>query len=118
MNNILLVAMGGAVGSVLRFILQRLNVGSSFPYGTLAVNLFGCLLIGIIWGLISRNFLRDSTQLLLISGFCGGFTTFSAFSIEAMQMLQQNKWILFSGYIIVSVIGGLLITIAGYKITS
>lgn len=118
MNNILLVAMGGAVGSVLRFILQQLNVGSAFPYGTVVVNLCGCLLIGLLWGLISRNSLNDSTQLLLISGFCGGFTTFSAFSIESMQMLQQNKWILFSGYIAVSVIGGLLVTIAGYKITS
>ncbi len=118
MNNILLVAIGGAFGSVLRYIMQRLTIGAAFPFGTLAVNLSGCLLIGILWGLLSRNSLREPSQLLLIFSFCGGFTTFSAFTIQAMQMLHENKWALFTGYIILSVIGGLLLTIFGYKITS
>ncbi|MFN2458340.1 MAG: fluoride efflux transporter CrcB [Chitinophagaceae bacterium] len=118
MNNVLLVGLGGALGSIIRYTLQRFNTGSVFPYGTLLVNLSGCLLIGILWGFWNRNNLNDESRTLLMTGFCGGFTTFSAFTLEAVQLIHQNKWLLLVGYISLSVIGGILMTFAGYKLTS
>jgi CrcB protein len=115
-NSILLVGLGGACGSVLRYLIQRaLNV-SSFPYGTLAVNIFGCLLIGILWGVLSKNNLTEVAALLLITGFCGGFTTFSAFTYEGIQLLLENKWFLFLTYSFISITGGMLATYLGFKI--
>jgi CrcB protein len=116
-KNFLLVGLGGAVGSMLRFIVQRLVNTATLPYGTLLVNIAGCFLIGLLWGLTTRNSITQTTGLLLISGFCGGFTTFSAFSYESVQMMQDNRWLLLSGYIAVSVIGGLFATLIGYKLT-
>ena len=116
-KNFLLVGLGGAVGSMLRFILQRLVNTATIPYGTLLVNIAGCFLIGLLWGLTTRNSITQTTGLLLISGFCGGFTTFSAFSYDSVQMMQENRWLLLGGYIAISVIGGLLATLSGYKLT-
>ena len=114
--NILLVGLGGGVGSILRYLLQRvLNV--SFPYGTLLVNLLGCLLIGILWGLFTRH-VDEQKRLVFVTGFCGGFTTFSSFTHEGVQMLMENRWLIFLLYIFFSVALGLTATYFGYKLTS
>jgi len=115
-NNILLVGLGGAVGSILRYLCQR-SLNLSFPYGTLLVNISGCLLIGLFWGLFTRH-IDEPKRLLLVTGFCGGFTTFSTFTYEGVQMMMGNRWFIFSVYTFLSVSLGLLATYLGYKITS
>jgi len=115
LNNILLVAMGGAVGSVLRYLCQR-SLNFSFPYGTLLVNILGCLLIGLLWGIFTRH-IDEPKRLLWVTGFCGGFTTFSTFTYEGVQMMMDNRWIQFSFYTAVSVSAGMLATYIGFKIT-
>jgi CrcB protein len=115
LSNIALVGIGGAVGSIIRFLFQR-SFNWSFPYGTLTVNLMGCFAIGILWAWIAKQSLAEHHKLLLITGFCGGFTTFSAFTQEGVQMLMQNKWLQFTGYLSASVIGGFLLTYLGYKL--
>jgi CrcB protein len=112
--DLLWVGLGGAAGSMLRFSFQKW-FNTSLPYGTFAVNLCGCFLIGILWGLLNRHQLSDTARVLLISGFCGGFTTFSAFTQESLQLLQDKQINLFFGYLVLSVAGGLLATFAGYK---
>jgi CrcB protein len=115
MQPLLLVGLGGAGGSMLRYLCQKAWNGT-FPYGTLVVNIAGCLLIGILWGLLSRQ-MDESKRLLLISGFCGGFTTFSSFTLEGIQMLNENRWISFIIYTTASVVTGLLATFTGFKLT-
>jgi CrcB protein len=117
-KQLLLVGLGGAAGSMLRYIVQRYTNGPGLPYGTLLVNLAGCFLIGLFWGLLSKNSITPITGILLMTGFCGGFTTFSAFTFEGLQMMQDNRWLLLAGYISASIIGGLFATFAGYKLTS
>ena len=117
-KNLLLVGFGGAVGSVLRYSMPRFINTASIPYGTLLVNLAGCFLIGLLWGLLNKNSISQSSGLLLMSGFCGGFTTFSAFTYEGVQMMQDNRWIMLAVYISASVFGGLVATFTGYKLTN
>jgi len=116
-TKLLLVALGGAVGSVLRFGIQR-GLNLSFPYGTLLVNLAGSFLIGVLLATASRPFTSDYGRLLLVSGFCGGFTTFSAFTHEGISLLTQNKPVLFALYLSASVVGGFLLTWTGFKLFS
>ena len=117
-QSLVMVGLGGAAGSILRFMLQRWLNTISFPYGTLGVNIAGCLLIGILWGLFSKNNATDPLRLLLMTGFCGGFTTFSAFTQESIQMLLDQRWLPFFLYIVLSLTAGLLATFAGYKFTT
>ena len=117
-KNFLLVGLGGAIGSMMRFGVQRIVNLPGLPYGTLLVNLCGCFLIGLLWGLLSRKTMSEMTGLLLMSGFCGGFTTFSAFTYEGVQMLQDNRFLLLAAYTSASVIGGLFATFSGYKLTT
>ncbi|HEY0066960.1 MAG TPA: CrcB family protein, partial [Flavisolibacter sp.] len=91
-----LVGLGGGAGSMLRFLLQR-AFNASFPYGTFIVNITGCLLIGLLWGL-GRGNGSETGRLLLVTGFCGGFTTFSAFTQESVELLEQHKAFTFLAY--------------------
>jgi fluoride exporter len=116
MMQVVAVAAGGALGSVLRYGVQKM-FNLTFPYGTFAVNLVGCFLAGWFMALFIKG-LNPSVFLFLMTGFCGGFTTFSAFSTESLQMLMTDRLIQFSLYIIASVAGGLLATFLGYKIFS
>jgi CrcB protein len=88
-----------------------------FPTGTLLVNLSGCFLIGVLWGVVSRSLTwNDEMKLLLMTGFCGGFTTFSAFTLEGIGLLKENKAALFFVFVAASVVGGLLATFIGIRI--
>lgn len=119
-KNFLIVGLGGASGSMLRYAVQKIfqvQTAATFPTGTLLVNIAGCLLIGILWSLVSRSFTwNDEMKLLLMTGFCGGFTTFSAFTLEGIGLLKENKTALFFIYLTASVVGGLLATFIGIRI--
>lgn len=116
MRQLLFVALGGAAGSVLRFLCQRTFNNFIFPYGTMAVNIAGCFLIGLFFGLLQKNTISAFNHLFLATGFCGGFTTFSAFSQESLLLLTQQRWAFFLFYVLGSVAAGLLATFAGYKL--
>lgn len=120
MKGILLVALGGSAGSVLRYLSQKF-IGNlyvhPFPWGTLVVNITGCFLIGVLWSIVSRNIsMNEDLKLLLMTGFCGGFTTFSAFTLESITLIKQERLLLFFLYVIISVGAGLLATFAGMKL--
>lgn len=114
---LLLVGAGGAIGSCLRFLFFLLIKENSFPYSTLLVNVLGSLLIGLLFALnIKNEFFSKELNLFLMTGLCGGFTTFSAFSLENMNLMQQGKFGIGVFYITLSVVAGLLATWIGYKI--
>ena len=92
------VAAGGALGSLLRYGVQKM-FNLHFPYGTFAANILGCFLAGWFLALFNKE-LNPTLFLFLMTGFCGGFTTFSAFSVESIQMMLADRWVHFSFYII------------------
>ena len=116
----LIVGLGGAAGSMLRYAVQRLlsiQNAAAFPTATLLVNILGCFLIGLLAGIVSRSLAwNEEMKLLLMTGFCGGFTTFSAFTLEGIGLLKENKTSLFIIYLTASVVGGLLATFIGIRI--
>lgn len=119
-KNILLVLLGGGLGSVARYILSYFfskNDAAQFPWATFIANCVGCLLIGLLFGYIQKNNLQNETlKLLLITGFCGGFTTFSTFSLENIQFIQNQNYNLAILYTLASLVIGFLAVIIGIKI--
>jgi fluoride exporter len=120
-KNILLVGLGGSAGSILRYLCQRWFAevySHSFPWGTFAVNITGCFLIGVFWGLTFKTFdSNEHWKLFLMTGICGGFTTFSAFTLEGIGLIREQKIGLFFIYIAGSVVVGLALTLLGMKLT-
>ena len=120
-KNILLVGLGGGLGSIARYLFQRwmdVLYPQSFPLGTFGVNIIGCFLIGIFWGISFKSFDgNESWKLFLMTGLCGGFTTFSAFTFESIGLLKEQKTGLFFAYLCGSVLLGLLATYAGMKLS-
>lgn len=108
MTRVLAIAAGGAIGSVLRFWMSnavQIAAGRAFPYGTLAVNIVGCLLAGFLFVLLLERFAGDSIwRAGLMVGVLGGFTTFSAFSIETYSLIEQGAWMRSAAYIMASVV--------------
>jgi CrcB protein len=117
MDRFLLVAVGGAIGSVARYALSVAVQRGVFPTGTLAVNLIGCFAIGVVGGLAARPAgLPTNTRLFLTTGLCGGFTTFSAFGFETVRLLGDGEMGLAALNIGLQVIGGLTATWVGWLV--
>ena len=116
-KNILAVGAGGFLGGAARYLVSLAMKGLSkgFPWPTLAVNLVGCLLIGLLWGVFSKNGTEGTNWALFLTvGLCGGFTTFSTFSKDALMMLQSGNIWGFAGYVAISVIAGIALVALGY----
>ncbi len=114
---ILYVAIGSAIGGVSRYLvgswLQRF---SAFPWGTLAVNVAGSFLLGLVVRQLMLPGGRPELRALIVVGFCGGFTTFSAFSYDAMAMLRDGHWARAAGYIGASVLLSIGAVLAGWSV--
>jgi|TARA_B110001454_G_C12704744_1_gene428112 CrcB protein len=116
MKQLGLVFIGGGFGSVLRYIIGKWlnNTENGIPYGTFAANILGSLLIGIILGYAAKNeAISQNTTLLLATGFCGGFTTFSTFAYESHVFLKSGDFTTFAFYTIASFAIGFLAVFAG-----
>ncbi|MEO8724396.1 MAG: fluoride efflux transporter CrcB [Sphingobium sp.] len=119
--NSLIVMMGGALGALARYHLGRMalsTLGSAFPWGTLIANISGGLAMGVLVGWLSRFATGGGEQLrlLLAVGVLGGFTTFSAFSLETVLMIHRGQYLVASGYVAVSVIGALAALMLGLSV--
>jgi CrcB protein len=113
-----IIAAGGAIGALARYamggLVQQALKTASFPAGTLAVNLTGCLLIGLGGGLIeSRQFFSPEMRAFVFIGFLGSFTTFSTFGLESFNLVRDGQWLLAAVNICVSVVVGLAAVLAG-----
>lgn len=118
-KSILLVGAGGFLGSALRYLISyqmESKILSSFPYGTFTVNIIGSLLLGMIIGSTLKDVASPEVRLLLATGFCGGFTTFSTFSYEFFALLQDGQFQIGFSYMAASLAGGLLAVWAGILI--
>ena len=116
MKSFLLVFFGGGLGSGLRYLVSiAMNQYSKvLPFGTFTVNIVGCLLIGLILGYSQKdNTLTSNQTLLLVTGFCGGFTTFSAFANENLELIKNGEIFDFSMYSISSIVVGIVAVFVG-----
>jgi CrcB protein len=111
-----LVCLGGALGSGLRYLTAVASVrlyGDAFPWGTLAVNLAGCFLIGFVNRVAATPLLSEPTRLLLSTGVMGGLTTYSAFSYESVRLAQVGNWRGAATNVIVTTVASLALCVAG-----
>jgi CrcB protein len=120
MKIILLIGLGSFFGGTSRYLLQQYvqeRFLSAFPFGTLAVNLTGCFLIGLVFGLADKWNLGTEWKMFLATGFLGGFTTFSAFSNETINLIHDEQFVHAILYVLASVLLGLAATAVAYLIT-
>lgn len=111
------VAVGGALGSVSRYAVGQWIPLRTFPWATLTVNIIGSFLIGLLWSYFNDKWgANSSMKLLLMTGFCGGFTTFSALALENLELVHQGRYTTAILYIMLSLIAGLLAVALGWWI--
>ncbi len=118
MKNVLFVFLGGGLGSIARYgvnLLLPLQVGK-FPLATLLVNAVGSLLIGVLAGVFLLTQKHETMRLFLVVGFCGGFTTFSTFSLESLSLLEDKKIFLAAAYICGSIITAFVGVVIGKRL--
>jgi CrcB protein len=120
MRALLFVGIGGGIGSIIRYAISLFvgrHVPIAFPLGTFLVNISGCFLIGVFYSLATKyTGFNPEWRLFLITGICGGYTTFSTFSYDGLILLRQGPNLYFMLYVLGSVVFGLLATIAGAAI--
>lgn len=120
MEKLLFIGLGGFLGSISRYMLSRLvyhSIGETFPYGTLAVNIIGCFLIGLLMSLMNeRLFVQPNVRMFLIIGLLGGFTTFSSFSFETFELMRSGQLAAAGANIVFSIVGCVMATWCGYII--
>lgn len=117
-GEILLVAAGGALGAVSRFIVQQCALAPHEKFvHTLGVNLTGCMAIGIVWALLAYMNAPQWLHRLLIAGYLGGYTTFSAFALDAMQLGDAGRALTALWYVVLSVAGGIILCAGSYWLT-
>jgi CrcB protein len=119
---IFLIALFGAVGTLARYGLQgvvQIKMGTTFPYGTLLINLTGCFFLGLIGQLtLNRVIIPPEWRMAIAIGFFGGYTTFSSFGWETAKMLEAGEWLWASSYVAASVVLGLLLSVAGIRLAN
>jgi|SRR5215469_747573 len=119
---ILLIALFGAVGTLARYSLQgfvQIRAGSAFPYGTLIINLTGCLLLGFLGQLtLNRMLISPDWRVAMTVGLFGGYTTFSSFGWETAKMLEDGEWLRAATYVGFSVVVGLLFSVTGIHLAN
>ena len=117
---LLLIAVFGAAGTLARYGLQGLvqvRVGSTFPWGTLFINLTGCFFLGLIGQMmLNRMMVSSELRVAIAVGFFGGYTTFSSFGWEAAKMLEAGEWLRSLTYVASSLVLGLLLSVAGIRL--
>lgn len=120
-RTIFLVGTGGAIGSICRYLTSVFiskHFSSVFPLATFTANILGCLVIGILLGFFEREqLINTDLKFLLITGFCGGYTTFSTFSSENLALLNAGNYQTAFTYIIISILAGVLSVWGGIMIT-
>lgn len=113
----IIAGIGGFIGTCFRFLTGKLChmiTDSPFPYGTLTVNLVGSFIIGLLFGLAEKNdMLSTQMNVLLITGFCGGFTTFSSMADDMYLLIEQRQWLSFGSYTLLSFVLGVMLVWAG-----
>ncbi|MCY7292426.1 MAG: fluoride efflux transporter CrcB [Ferruginibacter sp.] len=116
-KSFLLVGLGGAIGAMCRYIISVIWKTNSFPFPTLVINIVGSLVIGIVIALSEKNnLISDHLKLFLATGICGGFTTFSTFSVENMLLIKAGNYLMAAVYIFTSIVACILATFVGFKI--
>ena len=120
MKQLLIVFIGGGLGTIMRFLIGKLipYSGKGFPWNTFCANLLGCLLIGLLTGYLMRNSSENQSSLILFStiGFCGGFTTFSSFANENLSFIRSGDYAILLSYSLLSISTGILMVYLGILI--
>jgi CrcB protein len=122
MYGVILVAIGGMIGTLARYgagmMLRGANERSGFPYATLAVNLAGCFAIGLLHGLLAERWaIREEYRLALVVGVLGGFTTFSSFGWDTAVMLREGHVLRAGTNVLLQNVCGIALVFAGYRLT-
>ena len=119
---LLLIGAFGAIGTLARYGLQglvQIKMGSTFPYGTLLINLTGCFFLGLIGQiLLNRVIVPPEWRMAIAVGFFGGYTTFSSFGWETAKMMEDGEWVRASAYVAASVVAGLFLSVAGIRLAN
>ncbi len=116
MKTVFFVGLGGFLGTIVRYGINVVLKSPNFPVSTFLANLLGCIIIGLIVGLAQKIAIADNVKLFLTTGFCGGFTTFSAFALENQKMITSGQISQALLYMLSSVILGLICVYAGIMI--
>ncbi|MBI2729631.1 MAG: fluoride efflux transporter CrcB [Sphingobacteriales bacterium] len=119
LKNFFLVGFGGMIGSILRFATSIIfkNASTGFPVATFSVNIIGSFIIGCVFGMsLKEGVINWDWKLFLTTGVCGGFTTFSALSLEGVALLQQQRYTVFALYFTGSIVFGLVAAWAGLQL--
>lgn len=121
MHKLLIIALGGAIGAVSRFLMSETVfklTGNAYPLGTMLVNLTGCFLIGLLWGVFNTFEIDNNLKPLIFTGFLGAFTTFSTFALENFYLIRNGEIQILTWNILISNIAGIVLVFAGYYLAT